>query len=454
LRLFGKAGEGRGLIPKSIRGRLLLGGIFFTALALLFASFSINEVLDRFIRRGLNERLDTQIALLVRSVRADGSIDRQILQQIGPFTQHERGWMWRIETPGGMVSSDAFLRLDDRRPEYREIRGKPIRPRADRPWSEATRNLYLRSWRKALPNGQVVITVGAPKAVVERRRQAAVIPLLGSLGALGAFLLIATLVQLRVGLRPLRNLKSSLAEVRAGTRSRITGDQPAELRDMVDELNGLLDENAAALDRARGHVANLAHGLKTPLATLSLRLNEPGRDTDGELAGLVAQIDNAIRHHLGRARAASPGAPGQPQVDLSGAVAELVSALGHIHAGAGIEAAVSITPETSVKCDPQDLDEMLGNLLDNAWRWARSQLVVSAATHGAFVHIDIDDDGPGLSSEAIDRALVRGMRLDERGDGHGFGLSIARELAELHGGTLDLGPSPLGGLRASLVLPA
>lgn len=436
------------LIPQSIRGRLFLAALVFTGFALVFASLSIGEVLDRFIRRGLNERLDAQIALLARTIQPDGSIDRQMLGDIAPFTQTDFGWRWRIDTPRGTISSTQIVPTT-------ELRRRPSRgDRVGKPRSETSRELYARTLTRQANEGMVRITVAVPKFIIDRMREAAVRPLLISLTALGAFLLIATLLQLRIGLRPLSRLKAALSDVRGGELDRIPGDQPMELREVVNELNGLLDENEAALARARGHLANLAHSLKTPLATLSLRLGEPGRDPDGALADLVAQIDRGIRHHLGRARAASPGAPGQPQVNIASAIWELVGVLGRIHAEREISVDVEVPTELSANCDPQDLDEMLGNLLDNGWKCASSRIDVNAAADGNLVRILIDDDGPGLSEEAIDQALVPGRRLDERGDGHGFGLSIARELVELHGGSLHLGPSPLGGLRVTLALPA
>jgi signal transduction histidine kinase len=446
------------VVPSSIRGRLFLAAFLFTAAALLFASLSIGEILDRFVRHGLDESLDAEIALLARSVKSDGSIDRAMLTEIGPFTQHEHGWGWRIQAPGGTVTSRTIVPLEELRDRDHHRHGPPPPPDED-PDKDDLRSgmgprFYGRTLVKQASGGVVTITAAAPREVIDRQRRDAVRPLLLSVCALGLFLLAATILQLRIGLRPLARLKVALGEVRAGRTDRIPADQPAELQPVVDELNHLLDENAAALSRARGHVANLAHSLKTPLATLSLRLAESGRDADGELGALAEQIDRAIRHHLGRARAASAGAPGSPQISLAPAVQELVHVLGRIHAERGIAAGVAIGPDLSVKCDPQDLDEMLGNLLDNGWRWAASRIDVAAIADGNRVHIHIDDDGPGLSEDAIAQAMVPGQRLDERTDGHGFGLPIARELAELHGGTLALSRAPLGGLRVTLVLPA
>jgi signal transduction histidine kinase len=304
-----------------------------------------------------------------------------------------------------------------------------------------------------MPRGTVTITAGAPREVAQRMRREAMSPLLLSLAALGGLMAAAILLQLHYGLRPLAKLKLALGDVRAGRRARVPDDQPHELRDVVAELNHLLDENAASLARARRHVANLAHSLKTPLATLSLQLEGGADERERNLSALVDQIDRAIRHHLGRARAASPGSPGRLQVDLETAVAELVSALGQIHAERGIVVHTALEGRITVKCDPQDLDEMLGNVLDNAWKWARSRVEICATRAGNDVSVQIDDDGPGLSDGAATQVLVPGTRLDEQGDGHGFGLPIARELAELHGGTLALGRSPLGGLRVTLTLP-
>lgn len=438
----------------SIRGRLLVAGLFLTGIALVITSFAIGHELDRFVRRGLDDRLDAQVGLLLRSVRPDGTVDVRMLEEIGPFTQYRRGWSWSIETPQGTHSSGEIVKIDDIRLEGRSGREGRFMAPPEHLQSGQSDDVYLRIFEKQMDFGLLRITSAAPRQAFYRIRQEATLPVQLTLAGLGIVLLLTTFLQLHIGLRPLARLKTALADVRSGALDRIPADQPAELTPVVTELNGLLDENEVALARARGHVSNLAHSLKTPLATLTLRLGEARRDPTGEMADLVGQIGQAIRHHLGRARAASPGAPGRRQLPVSTTVAELIEALGRIHAERGIEASLEIPERATVKCDPQDFDEMLGNLLDNAWKWTKSRIVVGAQEDGKITRIIIDDDGPGLSKAAIDQALVPGMRLDERGDGHGFGLSIARELAELHGGALGLGPSPLGGLRATLTLPA
>ena len=301
----------------------------------------------------------------------------------------------------------------------------------------------------------MTVTAAGPRRISEQPLREVMGPLLLSLAVLGCALAAATLVQLRFGLQPLRTLRRDLASVREGRARHVPEDQPSEIAPLAVELNALIDQNEEGLAHARRHVANLAHGLKTPLAALSVRLAEPGRDADGSLGKMVSHIDRRLRHHLGRARAAAPGGNQRLRTDLAPAVSDLMLALGRIHADRSVSADMEIDRELAVSVDPQDLDEMVGNLLDNAWRHARSRIKIQAAREGVAVRIVIGDDGPGLSAEVIGEALVPGRRLDERGDGHGFGLPIAQELAELNGGRLELDAHRgLGGLGVALTLPA
>lgn len=461
----------------SIRARLLVSGVLFTIVAVVLAALTIRPTLDQFVRRSVDASLESQISVLARAVKGDGALDRERLQSVGPFVRRGAGWAWVVKGPGGVVRSPTVAAMDPRqsqgpspwpRPERDGTPrdGRSREPHLDRPpvaplkesrrwrsrsgWNES---FYFRTLTVATTSGPVTITAGAPRYIRDRMRDEGLRPLLVSLSVLGGGLLVAMIGQLELGLRPLRRLGASLAAVRAGEQRRIDGRQPRELEPVVAELNALLDHNEAALAKARSHVSNLAHGLKTPLATLAVRLAEPGRDPDGSLAGLIAQIDGAIGHHLGRARAASPGAPGRPALAVRPRLEDLVAALSRIHAAAGVRAELDLLDDLHVACDPQDFDEMTGNLLDNAWKFAATRVRIFGRREGARAVLQIDDDGPGLSDEAAATALVPGRRLDERGQGHGFGLSIAVELAELHDGALTLGRSPLGGLRASLALP-
>ncbi|MDB5704182.1 MAG: histidine kinase [Sphingomonas bacterium] len=449
------------LVPRSLYGRLLLASIVATLAALALAAVAIGAVLERFVMQGLDQRLDAQIAVLAAAVKPDGTIDRGRIVILPPADRHEQGGGWWIETDGrftiGSLPQAAIATLSDpanhppdpgrHRRDHRE-RDDASRPQ---PFDGRIGSHGYHGRRLSVPTdtGTVTITAVAPRAIVERPIRAAKTPLLGSLLLLGLALAAATLVQLRIGLHPLRRLGDAIGAVRAGTATQVSDDQPTELQPLARELNALLGENEAALANARGHVANLAHGLKTPLATLALGLRDPARDPDGTLGREVARIDHAIRHHLGRARAGTPGGAARLRTALAPALDGLIEALGRIHADRGIAVERRVAPGLALAIDPQDLDEMLGNLLDNAWRWAAHRILIEAGPDAdGRARIAIEDDGPGIPADGRAAALVPGRRLDERGDGHGFGLSIVRELAELYGGTLTLDSSPSGGLAA------
>lgn len=444
------------LVPRSLYGRLLASAGLFIVIALIVAGLSIGEVLERFVMGGLNQRLDAQIILLDRAVDSEGNVDRARVVDAPPFDERGSNWAWQIRTPSLTLKSASL--------EGRAMPLPVLRPRGERRRHSATPRpvtgfsaeagaMHFRVLTRETPIGPVTITAAGPREIAERPLRRALVPLATSLLVLGIVLIAAILLQLHFGLRPLAGLRQSLADVRAGKVRHVPVDQPVELRALVDELNALIDENEAGLDNARRHVANLAHGLKTPLAALRVKIDEPGSDPDGGLHELAARMDASIRHHLARARAASPGASGRRATPVAAHITDLLATLARIHADHVLAVETVIEDGLSVACDPQDIDEMLGNLLDNAWRWAASRIAISAIADGNNVVLSIGDDGPGLSENARADALIAGRRLDERGQGHGFGLSIARELAELYGGSLKLGTSALGGLAVTLVLP-
>jgi signal transduction histidine kinase len=298
----------------------------------------------------------------------------------------------------------------------------------------------------------VTITAAGPRHIAERPLRQAVVPLLTSLLLLGLALGLSTWAQLRVGLKPLRKLRDDIARIRTGEADHLSGDQPKELRPLADEVNALIDQNAAGLSHARAHVANMAHGLKTPLTTLALRLEREQASDDSR--ALVTQLDKRIAHHLRRARTASAGAGERARSALEPVLSDLFLALGQVYLDRGLTFGRQLDDGLMVAVDREDLDELLGNLLDNGCRHARTKIDVRARATGQQVAISIEDDGPGIGQDQLAAALSPGTRLDEAGTGYGFGLAIVRELAELYGGSLQLGRSvALGGLMVSLTLP-
>ncbi|WP_258045002.1 ATP-binding protein [Sphingomonas citricola] len=451
-------------LPRSLHARMLALSAAATLIALALAGWLIAGVLERFVVAGIDRRLDSEVALLAGAVSARGEIDRDRVRQQAGVLERERGWRWQIVTQRGTLGSGDLPPLGDAPappapPGLHPPPGPAAPPeRPERPFSDLQPVegvdaqggvLHARRVTLRTAGGPVTITAAAPRDVIRRPIRDAVEPLLLILAALGTLLGAVALVQLRVGLRPVRRLRDQVAAIRAGQRARVDEDQPSELRPLAVELNALAGDNAAALDTARRSAANMAHALKTPVAALSLALRG-----DPALAAQVARIDETIRHHLARARAQV--ADTRTRTPIAPALADLAHTIATIHRDAGvvIEQDLPSAP-LAAAMDPRDLDELLGNLLDNAAKNAARRVVVRvrADTDARFVTITVSDDGPGIPAADRARAAQAGTRLDEQRDGHGFGLAIAVELAQLYGGTLALNEAAGGGLCVSLRLP-
>ncbi|WP_237476592.1 sensor histidine kinase [Lichenibacterium dinghuense] len=446
--------------PRSLRARLALGAVLLVVGAVVATGLVDALTLRRFMEGQIDSRLDTQINTVTAAlgVAPDGRLALRHDVEGPPFDRPGSGWSWEVLSGTEVVARSGSLRPADRLPPPPDGAPPPApdRPRPPRPgtgFGPDGEMLRLRSSEARVGPLLATVLAAAPLAALTDPLRDVLVNLTFTLALLGAALVGAALVQVRVGLEPLRRLQRDLAAVRAGRIERIPRPQPAEVAPLVAEVNALLDENAENLARARRHVANLAHGLKTPLATLAVKLDASAGDPDGQLGHLVSLMDRRIRHHLGRARAAALGGTSRVRTDLAPRVDDLAAALPKIYADRGIACQVSVPSDLALACDAQDLDEMLGNLMDNAFKWARSGVRVTARAEDRAAVVAVEDDGPGLPDGAVQEAMRPGRRLDEASPGHGFGLPIARELAELSGGGLRLGRSGMGGLGAELTLP-
>ncbi len=397
----------------------------------------------------LNDKLDTQVLVLARAVTPDGHFDQSRVLFLPTLENPAQDWSWRVETARGSWGKGSAITAISLFPDgHQYIRG--IYSAHAR--SGAGNPLHVRLRRLSLPSGPARVMVAAPDRVIDEPEHAALRQIIGTLALLSVGLAAATLVQLHVGLRPIRQLSHAIAAVRAGERKLVPDDQPVELRPLALELNALVTQNAEGLAHARRHVANLAHGMKTPLATLALRLAR--EEASPESRALVADLDQRIAHHLRRARAAAAGVGTRARADLEPVARDLLFAMQHVHDRRGLAFTLDVPSPCPLAVDAEDLDEMVGNLLDNACKWARTRVSLAALAEGSHCAITIADDGPGICEEGLSEAMTPGMRLDESRPGYGFGLSIAQELAQLYGGSLELGRSEhLGGLLARLTLP-
>jgi signal transduction histidine kinase len=270
-------------------------------------------------------------------------------------------------------------------------------------------------------------------------------------------LLAVGLLQVRAGLALFDQLRARLRAVRGGEQRRVLGSYPSEVQPLVDDLNALLLDREQSVARAQSKAGDLAHGLKTPLAVLAQEAERASALGQTELAAtLRQQVERMRRHvdyHLAHARAAASGARLGARASVADSVEALARTLSRLHADRGVRLDTLIPSDHAVRVERQDLDEMLGNLLDNACKWARSRVEVSSSREQDSLVVAIADDGPGLPEPMREAVLQRGVRADEAAPGSGLGLAIVRDLAELYGGKVELSASPSGGLRARLWLP-
>jgi len=275
---------------------------------------------------------------------------------------------------------------------------------------------------------------------------------------LAMVLLLGGVTYVRRGMSPLEKLRARLRALRAGESARLDGKYPAEVQPLVSDLNDLLDDRDASVARARAKAGDLAHGLKTPLAVLAQEAERAAAAGHADLAVTIQQqverMRRQVEYHLAHARAAAAGSTLGARTPVAEPVEGLVRTLLRLHAERGLTIHVGVPAEHAVRCPREDLEEMLGNLLDNACKWARSAVSIASSPSGSAVVFDVDDDGPGLDPSLRDAVLQRGVRADEAAPGSGFGLAIVRDLAELYGGTVSLSASPAGGVRARLQLPS
>jgi signal transduction histidine kinase len=275
-----------------------------------------------------------------------------------------------------------------------------------------------------------------------------------ALGLLGLILAAATWIQVGLGLRPLDALRRGVADIRSGRSRHLTARGPDEVRPLVDEVNALVDAREQDVVRSRHRAADLAHGLKTPLAALAADGERLRRKGETAIADEIEAVIDTMRRHVDRelARARVQGkdrsgsgvmTPVLPLVRL------LIATLSRTAAGARINYETVIGGDAVAPFDRTDLAEALGNLLENATRHAKSRVRITAKATPSGLAIDIEDDGPGIASELRPAALARGVRLDERGDRTGLGLAIVQDVLDAYSWILHLDASELGGLRVS-----
>jgi signal transduction histidine kinase len=446
------AGE-RGVKARSLRLRLALAGALAISLALALAGVGLTYLFERHVYRTLADDLDVEIRQVISGLEIDpaGNI---VLARAPPdarFDQPLSGLYWQVSGPETELRSrslwDARLvlpadRLSEGQTHYHQIEGP-----GGKLLLVAERLVTFRARGKTL---FARVVVASDLTRLRRARDAFVADLAPGLGLLALALALATWLQLTLGLKPLGRLRREIAETTGGVRRRLSEDAPSEVLPLVREVNELLDSQERALERARGRAADLAHGLKTPLAALAGDARLLRAAGQAEIAGSLDNIGETMRRHvereLARARVqAAGGRRAAEAVALREVADALIRTLRKTEKGEALDFVNAAPADFRLPFERVDLTEALGNLLDNAARHARSRVRVGCEA-GAVL---IDDDGPGLDPQFEAIARRRGGRLDA-GGGAGLGLAITQDILEAYGWRMDFARSPLGGLQVRL----
>jgi signal transduction histidine kinase len=274
-----------------------------------------------------------------------------------------------------------------------------------------------------------------------------------SLAALAAGLMAANFLQVKLGLLPLTKMGRELAQIRAGDATHLDENIASELSPIAKELNALLNHNEEVVERARTHVGNLAHALKTPISVMLNEAKEYQTNFGQLVQNQTLTMTRQVEHYLKRAQAAARAETSRNRIQIQSVIDDLVRTLGRLYRHEGVRLDIIGQTDKFFRGDREDFEDLFGNLCENACKYGGGLVEISFEEKENGLNIIIDDDGEGLSEEEIKAALRRGVRLDETSHGSGLGLSIADETARAYGGSLKLQKSPLGGLRVNLYLP-
>jgi len=460
----------------SLALRLFLWAAGWIAVILIVTGLALSSLYRHAVERAFDRRLDVYLRTLVADVASPEEGSDKFPQSIGEplFELPLSGWYWQV------------TRLDSKKPEVHSSRslwdsGLPRLPNdgsaaaaeARQGYADGPEDQKLRIVERNIDlgdDGRYLISVAGDASEIDDETRNFDRAIAMTFAALTAALLLTTALQVRFGLAPLKRISASLAAIRSGRAERLEGTFPVEIGPLARETNALIDANREIVERARTHVGNLAHALKTPLSVI---VNEAMTRGNDPLAQKVLEQTDIMRdqvaRQLERARLAARSTVVGTLIDVPPVVTALARTMEKLHRARDIAIAVDVPEHAHFRGEQQDLEEMVGNLVDNACKWAQSRVAIEvvadhppsegAQNNGADsaeksrVRIIVDDDGPGLSPAEREQVALRGARLDETKPGSGLGLSIVVELAGLYSGVLTLGTAPIGGLRAELALP-
>ena len=446
----------------SLRLRLVLVSTASIAVALILAGVGLVDLFEHHVRRGVKADLLVRIDALAGAVQFTPD-DRLALARELPDPRFQKplsGLYWQIEDASGddRLRSrslwDTVLPLAEPPPAPGELRDSYL------PGPDGARLLVR---ERALvfdsPHGARLarIAVAYDNRNIEQAATEFASGVVPALTMLAIFLSLAAAAQVWFGLRPLEKVRKGINAVRTRTADHLDGRFPDEIMPLVSEVNELLEAQTRVIDQARNRAVDLAHGLKTPLTVIA---NDAGRlrgrgetAIAEELEALVQTMRRHVDRELARARSAAEAARGGVHANLAGVISAVIKTLRRTPRGEALDWNVSMPEMMPVRVDEQDLTELVGNVIENAVKWAHGKVRVQVSGSGPQCTLEVEDDGPGVPPGQIQDLGRRGLRLDESTPGTGMGLAIVRDIASAYGGEVSIGSAEDSGLRVRIHLP-
>jgi len=453
----------------SLALRLFLSATAWAVVILLITGIVLSSLYRQAVERAFDRRLGVYLRTLVADVASPEEAGDKFPQSLGEplFELPLSGWYWQVTRvdPGKSEVRSSRSLWDGGLPHLQDY-GIAAGPDGSREgYVAGPEDQRLRLVERNIDlgdEGHYLVAVAGDAAEISDETRSFDQALIITFSILAAVLLLTTTFQVRFGLAPLKRITDSLAAIRAGSAERLAGKFPEEIAPLARETNALIEANKEIVERARTHVGNLAHALKTPL---SVMVNEATAHGDEPFAKKILEQADIMRdqvaRHLERARLAARLTVVGSVTEVAPVVTALARTMEKIHRDKNLAIEVQADGQAQFHGERPDLEEMIGNLVDNACKWAASRVVIEVVrerpdpqSERHVVRTIVDDDGRGLSPSEREQVAKRGQRLDETKPGSGLGLSIVLELAALYGGSLTLGTAPVGGVRAELVLPA
>jgi signal transduction histidine kinase len=457
----------------SLATRLFVSATAWVVVILLITGIVLSSVYRSASERAFDRRLNLYLRTLVADVATPDEPPDKQMQSLGEplFELPLSGWYWQVtRTDGDKPDIRASRSLWDKKLPKLEEQGAELTAAGIRiGYVEGPEGQTLRMVERPVDlgaDGKYLVMVAGDASEIFEETRAFDYYLGGTFAALSIVLVLTTIFQVRFGLAPLKRISDSIADIRSGRAERLEGEFPVEIAPLARETNALIDANREIVERARTHVGNLAHAIKTPL---SVMVNEASSRGSDPFAAKVLEQTHVMRdqvaHHLERARIAARLTIIGTVTEIAPVIEALRRTMEKIHRDRSIIIDVEADAAAKFRGERQDVEEMVGNLVDNACKWAESRVFIEVLVEraggmratgidsGLTLRIIVDDDGRGLSPAERAQVSRRGARLDESKPGSGLGLSIVIDLAALYGGSLTLGAAPIGGLRAELVLP-